>query len=455
MTDIFQNIVSLCKRRGFVFHSSELYGGFSANYDYGPLGSLLLENIRRVWKSYFIYTNPHMVELEGAIFSHPKTWEASGHVQSFHDPLVEDKVTHVRYRADKLLEEQCKIKTDGLTFSELADLLKKNKVKSPEGNEITELRTFNLLVEARLGSTEETKTSAYLRGETCQVIFLQYQNIMNSLRKQIPFGVGQVGRAFRNEITTKQFILRTREFQQMETEYFVNPKKSEEAFTKWKQLLRDFFINEMKLNEKRLRFREITGNEKSHYALAQNDVEYQLASGDWLELTPLNNRGKWDLSRHSEYSGKDLSYVDPVTQEKFMPYVIETSIGLDRLFYTIIEDAYIEEPERVVLKLPHGLAPYKIAVFPLLKNKEELTKKATRVFENLRKHFLFVDFDDNGNIGKRYRRQDEIGTPYCVTVDFDTLTDDSVTVRDRDTMKQERVFVTQLISYFEKCYGQE
>ena len=396
-----------------------------------------------------------MVELEGAIFSHPKTWEASGHVQSFHDPLVEDKVTHVRYRADKLLEEQCKIKTDGLTFSELADLLKKNKVKSPEGNEITELRTFNLLVEARLGSTEETKTSAYLRGETCQVIFLQYQNIMNSLRKQIPFGVGQVGRAFRNEITTKQFILRTREFQQMETEYFVNPKKSEEAFTKWKQLLRDFFINEMKLNEKRLRFREITGNEKSHYALAQNDVEYQLASGDWLELTPLNNRGKWDLSRHSEYSGKDLSYVDPVTQEKFMPYVIETSIGLDRLFYTIIEDAYIEEPERVVLKLPHGLATYKIAVFPLLKNKEELTKKATRVFENLRKHFLFVDFDDNGNIGKRYRRQDEIGTPYCVTVDFDTLTDDSVTVRDRDTMKQERVFVTQLISYFEKCYGQE
>lgn len=453
MTNTFQNIVSLCKRRGFVFPSSELYGGFSATYDYGPLGALLLENIRRTWKSFFVYGNSEMVELEGAVFSHPKTWEASGHVQSFNDPLVEDKITHVRYRADKLLEEQCKVKTDGLTFSELADLLKKNKVKSPEGNDITELRTFNLLVEARLGSTEETKTSAYLRGETCQVIFLQYQNIMNSLRKQIPFGVGQIGRAFRNEITTKQFILRTREFQQMETEYFVHPKKSEEAFMMWKKFLREFFIKEMKLSEKKLRFREITGNEKSHYALAQNDIEYQLASGDWLELTPLNNRGKWDLSRHSEYSGKDLTYLDPATQEKYIPYVIETSIGLDRLFYTILEDAYTEEPERVVLKLPPNLAPYKAAVFPLLKNKAKLVEKAQGVFEKLQKHFLFVDFDDNGNIGKRYRRQDEIGTPCCVTVDFNSLIDNSVTIRDRDTMKQERVSAENLISYFENYYG--
>lgn len=450
MTDIFQNIVSLCKRRGFVFPSSEIYGGFSATYDYGPLGTMMLENIRRVWRSFFIYSNPNMVELEGAIFSHPKTWEASGHVQSFNDPLVEDKTTHLRYRADKLLEDQAGVKTDGLTFQELAAQLQKHKVKSPEGNEITELKKFNLLVEARLGSTEETKSTAYLRGETCQVIFLQYQNVMNSLRKQIPFGVGQIGRAFRNEITTKQFILRTREFQQMETEYFVHPEKSEETFVTWKKLLQTFFVSKMKLDAHRIRFREITGNEKSHYALAQNDVEYQLKSGDWLELTPLNNRGKWDLSRHSEFSGKDLTYFDATTQERFMPYVIESSIGLDRLLYCIIEQAYKEDEDRIVLSLPAQLAPYKCAVFPLLKNKPDLIQKAQEVFVRLKTHFVNVDFDDNGNIGKRYRRQDEIGTPRCVTIDFDGLSDNSVTVRNRDTMKQERVSIANLIEYCEK-----
>lgn len=447
MKNKMDKIISLCKRRGFVFPSSEIYGGFSATYDYGPLGVIVLENIKKLWRTFFIYSRSDMVEMDGAIFCHPKTWEASGHVQSFSDPLVEDKITHVRYRADKLLQQQTGVSTEKLTFKELGELILKYNIKSPEGNDITEPRQFNLLVEAKLGSTEETKSIAYLRGETCQVIFLQYLNILNATRKKPPFGVAQFGRSFRNEITTKQFILRTREFQQMETEYFVNPNKNSETFSMWRELLRFFFLDTLHLETEKLRFREIIGNEKSHYTVEQNDVEYQLDSGDWLELTPLNNRGEWDLSRHSKYSGHDLSYTDPISKEKFIPFVIETSIGLDRLFYTLLEKAYEENEGRVVLKLPKSIAPYKVAVFPLVNNKLELVIKAKEVFDLLKSKLLMVEFDDNGNIGKRYRRQDEIGTPYCVTIDYQTLEDDTVTLRDRDTMKQERIKLSDLEKY--------
>lgn len=442
------DIVSLAKRRGFVYPSSEIYGGFSATYDYGPLGAQLGKQLKDLWWNFFITNRDDMIPMDGAIFCHPKTWEASGHVDAFHDPLVEDKVTHQRFRADKIIENELDMDTTGMQFDEMDRLIQENKLKSPDGNDLTEVKRFNLLVEARLGSTEETKTTAYMRGETCQLIFLQYKNILDSMRVKVPFGVAQVGKSFRNEITTKQFILRTREFTQMETEYFVHPDQGEHFFGEWKKLLQTFLVDIIGLDDKRLRFREIEGDEKSHYAVMQNDIEYQIASGDWLELTPLNHRGDWDLSRHSKFSGKDLNYRDPYTGEKYIPHAIETSIGFDRLFYCILEDAYWkdEENNRTVLRLSPQLAPYSIAVFPLVKNKPELVKKARELYETLSTDFRTI-WDDRGNIGKRYYYQDEMGTPLCVTVDHQTLEDDMVTVRDRDTTEQERVSIDQLNNY--------
>ena len=445
MTDL-KDIVSFAKRRGFVYPSSEIYGGFSATYDYGPNGAQLLRNITSSWWKFFIENRDNMVGLDGDIFCHPKTWEASGHVEAFHDPLVEDKTTHKRFRADKLIEEQLKVDTAGMQLEAMQELIKKHHLKSPDGNELTEVKTFNLLVEATLGSTEETKEKVYMRGETCQIIFLQLKNILDTMRVKIPFGVGQIGKSFRNEITTKQFILRTREFQQMETEYFVHPKDGEKAFKLWKDLLLEWFTKHMQLDEARFRFREISGDEKSHYAVMQNDVEYQLSTGEWVELTPLNHRGDWDLSRHSKYSGQDLSYTDPQTQEKFIPNVIETSIGLDRLLYVLIDQGYTQEDKRLVFKLNPRLAPNKVAVFPLLPNKPELVEKAKAVYSML-KPLLAVTWDDRGNIGKRYLTQDEVGTPFCVTVDFDSLKDNAVTVRDRDSMQQERIGIAKLPDY--------
>ena len=448
MTTTLADIVSLAKRRGFVYPSSEIYGGFSATYDYGPLGAQLGKQLKDLWWKFFITNRDDMIPMDGAIFCHPKTWEASGHVDAFHDPLVEDKVTHQRFRADKIIEDKLDMDTTGMQFDEMDRIIKENKLKSPDGNDLTEVKRFNLLVEARLGSTEETKTTAYMRGETCQLIFLQYKNIIDSMRVKVPFGVGQIGKSFRNEITTKQFILRTREFTQMETEYFVHPDKGEHFFEEWKKLLRTFLIDIAGLDAKRLRFRTIEGDEKSHYAVMQNDIEYQIASGEWIELTPLNHRGDWDLSRHSKFSRKDLTYRDPHTGEKYIPHAIETSIGFDRLFYCLLEDAYWrdEDNNRTVLKLSPQLAPYSVAVFPLVKNKPELVSKARELYDTLSPNYRTI-WDDRGNIGKRYYYQDEMGTPLCVTVDHQTLEDDMVTVRDRDTTEQERISIDKLNDY--------
>ncbi len=445
MTDL-KDIIAFAKRKGFVYPSSEIYGGFSATYDYGPMGTELLRNITNSWWNFFISGRDNMVGLDGAIFCHPKTWEASGHVEAFHDPLVEDKVTHKRFRADKLIEEQLKIDTAGMQLDTMQKLIIKHQLKSPDGNELTEVKRFNLLVEATLGSTEETKEKVYMRGETCQIIFLQFKNVLDTMRVKIPFGVGQIGKSFRNEITTKQFILRTREFQQMETEYFVHPNDGKKAFELWKELLLEWFTKQMMLDEQRFRFREISGDEKSHYAVMQNDVEYQLSTGEWVELTPLNHRGDWDLSRHSKYSGQDLSYTNQETKEKFIPNVIETSIGLDRLLYVLMDQGYTQEEKRIVFKINPRLAPHKVAVFPLLPNKPELVAKAKAV-HSLLKSSLAATWDDRGNIGKRYLAQDEIGTPFCVTIDFDTLQDNAVTVRHRDTTQQERVSIAKLTEY--------
>lgn len=462
-------IVSLCKRRGFIYPSSEIYGGFAATYDYGPMGVLLKNNIKNAWWQLLVHEQDDVVGLDAAIFSHPKTWEASGHVESFTDPLVEDKVTHERLRADHLLEEYCdknsisqlelskqylgeEKEISEMTVEEMGTIIEKAKMKSSKGNPLTPPRVFNLLVEAKLGATEETKQTVYLRGETCQAIFLQFDNVLNTTRVKLPFGIAQVGKAFRNEITTKQFILRTREFEQMEFEFFVHPDASFEAYDKWE----DFFVNKflvqrLGIDATEIRLREIPPAERSHYAKKQKDFEVKMANGKWQEVSPMNHRGDWDLSRHGKFSGHSFEQVD-AEGKKYIPNVIETSFGLDRLFYLLMERNYevqtLENGEtRNVLHLPYHLSPIKIAVFPLVKNKAPIIDKAKEVFAMLKSKYL-CEYDDNGNIGKRYRRQDEIGTPFCVTIDYDTVEKGIVTVRNRDTMKQEKVSVDQLVSYF-------
>ncbi|MBI4215487.1 MAG: glycine--tRNA ligase [Parcubacteria group bacterium] len=454
MQSKMDTIVSLCKRRGFIYPSSEIYGGFSSTYDLGPLGALLSENIKNVWRKNLVGKRKDIFLMDGAIFCHPKTWEASGHVASFNDPLVEDKKTHIRYRADHLIEEKLGMDAAKLSFEEMSKIIKEHNLKSPDGNELTELKSFNLLMKAEIGSTVETKEAAYLRGETCQVIFLQYKNLLNYSRGKLPFGVLQIGKAFRNEVTTKQFILRTREFTQMELEYFVRDREAFEYYNYWKQFFMDLLHQELGIAKDKIRYRKIPKEEMSHYAKEQNDLEVQLSDGKWLEISPLNHRGTWDLSRHSQYSGEELSYLDTETKEKFTPTVLETSFGLERALYTLLDLGYHEEeaadangkPEtRVVLKLKPSLAPIKAAVLPLMK-KEPLAQKANDVFSRLAGE-LMVDYDESGSIGKRYRRQDEVGTPYCVTIDFQTVEDDTVTVRERDSMGQERIAARELLEY--------
>lgn len=440
-----QKIISLCKRRGFVFPSSEIYGGFSSTYDYGPLGAQVLKNIKDLWWKHFVEMREDVVGMEGAIFCHPKTWEASGHVTSFNDPLVEDKVTHVRYRADHLLEQTLKIDTSKMSFEEMSRLLKEHRIKSPEGNELTDLKSFNLLVEAELGSTNEDKNKAYLRGETCQIIFLQYLNILQSMRLKIPFGIAQMGKSFRNEITTKDFIYRTREFFQMELEYFVHPDQGDTWYSKWQEFMLNWFSTELGMPRDKFRYRPIPKEEMSHYAKIQSDFEFESSSGKWFELSPLNHRGNWDLSRHQEYSGQNFIYKDPITGEEFIPNVIEISIGLDRVLYALLDNCYHEDEDgRVVLKLDKKISPYQVAVFPLVSNKPELMNKAREIYVDLLKQGVRVAWDDRGNIGKRYLSQDEVGTPACITVDYQSLEDSTVTLRDRDTKTQIRINIDDI-----------
>lgn len=471
--DLMEEIVSLCKRRGFIFPSSEIYGGYSATYDYGPMGVLLKNNIKNVWWNLLVKQQDNVVGLDTAIFCHPKTWEASGHVASFSDPLVEDKVTHERLRADHILENYCdqhKIlstelsqkhlqiskEISELTMEEMGKIIMSENIKSPKGNDLTPPRTFNLLVEAKIGATEETKEKAYLRGETCQGIFLQYKNILDSTRVKVPFGVAQIGKSFRNEITTKQFILRTREFEQMEFEYFVSPDDSFAAYEQWEKFfIEEFLIKGLSIPQETIKLRDIPAAEMSHYCKKQKDFEIQLSSGKWLECSPMNHRGNWDLSRHGQYSGKKMDYQTP-QGNSFIPNVIETSFGVDRLVYLVLEKAYekqtIDADEtRIVLHLPLNLSPIKIAIFPLLKNKPELVEMAKNLFNDLKQDYM-CEFDDNGNIGKRYRRQDEIGTPFCLTVDFESLENQSVTVRHRDTMTQERISRNDLNSFLRQYF---
>lgn len=428
---LLDKVVSLCKRRGFIFPGSEIYGGLRGTWDYGPLGSEVKFNIKQAWWQEMVRNRENVFGVNAAIFMNPKVWEASGHTQAFTDPLIECKVCHERFRADK---------EDDIKEHEAVHAKKKEKV------EWTEPKQFNILVEALLGVVEGQKTTVYLRGEITQGVHVNFKNVLDSMRPKIPFGIAQIGKAFRNEITPGNFTYRSREFEQMELQMYVKPdeKEADAMFEEMKNLRMQWYLS-LGMSKDKLRFRQHASDERAHYAKDAWDIEYESPFG-WNECEGIHHRGDWDLSRHSQFSGEDLSYFDAETNEKYTPWVIETSGGVDRAMLFFLIDAYTEEKERVVMKLHPKLAPYKAAVFPLLKNKPELVEKAREIYRDLNKDFM-VAWDDRGNIGKRYYSQDEIGTPYCITVDFQTLEDNTVTIRDRDTMEQKRIPVSEASQY--------
>lgn len=453
--DLMEKVVSLCKRRGFVYPTSEIYGGLVSSYDYGPAGAELLRSIRDLWWQEFVHRRSDMVGIDSQIILHPKTWEASGHVTSFNDPLVEDKVTHKRYRIDHLIESwlagnpaQKDIVVEDLTFEEMTDFIARHEIKSPEGNELTPPKKFSLLFRTNIGVVEESQSEVYLRGETAQGIFSNFRNILDSTRIALPFGVGQIGKSFRNEITTGQFIFRTLEFEQAEIEYFFDPEKKDwqELMNEWKEAMLRFVTKTLGVRNENLRWRRHTDKERSHYSKDTYDLDYNFPFG-WKELWGIAYRTDYDLVQHAKFSGVDLNYRDPQTGRVFVPHVIEPAVGITRLLLMVMADAYTEDGDRVVLKLTPQLAPYKVAVFPLVANKEALVAKAREVYEMLRSQFTTA-WDDRGNVGKRYFAQDEIGTPWCVTIDYQTLEDGTVTVRDRDTAEQVRVTVADLPAWF-------
>ncbi len=453
---LMQNLVSLCKRRGLIFPSSEIYGGFAAVYDYGSYGVELSNNIKNVWWKAMVQKNENIVGLDASIFMHPKTWEASGHVSGFSDPLAECKECHFRARVDHILEDVGVFADEKMAEDEINKLLveNKDKVKCPKcgKSNFSEVRNFNLLVQSNLGNFtgDWDKEPTYLRGETCQGIYVNFKNVLDSTRVKVPFGIAQIGKAFRNEITARQFIFRKREFEQMEMQMFVHPDTAMEVYEDWRAKRWQYYLD-LGLKEENLKWHK--HENLVFYAKAAWDIEYKFPFG-FKELEGIHARGSYDLKQHSKFSGKDLSYLDPKTNERYLPNVVETSVGVDRTFLAVLTEAYTEEElekgkSRVVLKFPKKLAPIKVAIFPLLKNKSELVKKAREIYDNL-SDSLMCEFDDNGNIGKRYRRQDEIGTPYCLTVDFDSLKDQSVTVRDRDTMEQTRMLIEKLVGFLKE-----
>jgi glycyl-tRNA synthetase len=447
-----EDIVSLAKRRGFVFPSSEIYGGFAGVYDYGPYGVELANNLKAAWWKYMVQLRPDIVGLDSGIFMHPNIWKASGHVDGFSDPLIECKHCHNRIRADHVLEELGEQADEKMSEAQLNKLFDKHRheIKCPTCGKIDwgDVRSFNLLVKSNLGNlTDDWDVNpSYLRGETCQGIYVNFLNVLDSVRVKIPFGIAQTGKAFRNEISPRQFIFRGREFEQMEMQYFLAPDQEMEEYQKLRTYRWDFYKT-IGLKEENLQWHK--HDNLVFYAKEAYDIEYKFPFG-FKELEGIHARGDYDLTQHQKGSGKDLSYYDPATEKRYIPHIIESSVGVGRMLLAVLTDAYtIEEvngESRTVLKLHPSLAPIKAAVFPLLRNKPELVSKAREVYAMLSQE-LMCEWDDNGNIGKRYRRQDEIGTPYCVTIDFTTLEDNTVTVRNRDTTQQVRVNFADLISH--------
>jgi glycyl-tRNA synthetase len=457
-----EKIVSLCKRRGFIFPSSEIYGGFSGVYDYGHYGTLLLNNVKQAWQKNMAQERMDVALLDSAIFMHPTAWKASGHVDGFNDPQIDCRKCKSRFRADHVLEDfGINADKQPLEFINVElDKLRAEKrlVCTHCGSaDVTEAKVFSLMVKSNLGSPTDALTeenAVYLRPETCGGIYLEYKNTVDSLHPKLPFGIAQIGKAFRNEIVAKQFVFRTREFEQMEMQYFHHQSQTSDIFEQWHKDRWAFYL-EYGIPESKLNWHK--HDKLAHYASEAYDIEYNYEMlGGFKELEGVHARGDWDLSQHSKFSGQELSYFDEATKERFTPHIVETSVGVARMTLAFLDNAYVEEvgekdeegkrDSRVVLKLDKRLAPVKVAVLPLSK-KEELSGPAQEIWKTLSKK-MFVEYDDTQSIGKRYRRQDEIGTPYCVTVDFDTLTDNAVTVRDRDTMEQVRIPIADLLSYF-------
>ncbi|MFA6991692.1 MAG: glycine--tRNA ligase [Candidatus Gracilibacteria bacterium] len=443
-------VVALCKRRGFVFPGSEIYGGFANTWDYGPYGAQLKKNIRDFWWKTFVQQREDIVGLDSSILMNPKVWEASGHVTSFTDPLMDCKNCRERIRGDKLIEEKLGIeKAAGKSLHQISEIIRENKLKCPKcgKSDFTEARFFNLMFKTHQGVVEETASAVYLRPETAQGIFVNFKNVTQTSRQRIPFGIAQIGKAFRNEITPGNFTYRTREFEQMEIEYFISPKNKadiKKKFDEWKKTCKKWYLD-LGVKEKNLKFREHTKDELSHYSSMTYDIEYDFPFG-WGELMGIAYRGDYDLTQHQKFSGKDMQYLDQATNEKYVPHVIEPSFGLDRAVLITLLDAYEEDEvggePRTVMHFDPKIAPVKAAIFPLMK-KEEISSIATKIYEDLKPDFM-VEYDESGAIGKRYRRQDEIGTPFCITVDFETIKDKKVTLRDRDSTKQQRVKIDQL-----------
>jgi glycyl-tRNA synthetase len=453
-----ETIVKFARRKGFVFQSSEIYGGFAATYDFGPLGILLKKNIEALWRYWNVTSRTDMEEIEGAIFLHPRVWEASGHVGGFADLLVEDLVTHKRYRADHLIEEAGILENaSSLTPDQIDDFIKVNGLQSPEGNPLSTAKRFNLLVKTHLGPTEEDTSLVYLKGESCQNIYVDWKAVQETTRRKLPFGIAQIGKAFRNEITVKQFMFRTREFEQMDVQYFYDPNQKtldgKNIYQYWQEHRFEYYVGALGFDKSNLRWRQHEQDERAFYAADAWDIEYKFGDMGFKEIEGLHDRGSYDLDQHAKFSGTDLTYQDPMDPgRKFNPPIIEASAGFSRMFLaTLFEHYQTEELQsesgdvetRVVLSLPYNLAPYKIAILPLMK-KDGLAEIAYDFYSSLRKQGIYSDYDESGSIGKRYRRQDENGTPWCVCVDYQTKEDKTVTIRHRDNMEQIRVPMDEL-----------
>ncbi len=444
-----ETIVNLCKSRGFVFPGSEIYGGLSNTWDYGPLGVLLKNNIKKAWLKKFVQENEFNVGLDSAILMNPKVWEASGHVGGFSDPLMDCKKCKSRYRADKLIEDFGG-NPNGMTFKIMEEFIEKSGIVCPDcgAKDFTSIRNFNLMFKTFQGVTEEKKSEIFLRPETAQGIFINFLNVQRSMRKKIPFGIAQIGKSFRNEITPGNFTFRTREFEQMELEFFCKPGEDLKWFEFWKNFCENWLL-ELGINKENIRVRDHEKEELCHYSSATSDIEYKFPFG-WGELWGVADRTNFDLTKHQEFSGKSLEYFDSEAGEKYIPYVIEPSLGADRVALAFICDAYSEEEisddKRIVMKFHPAIAPYKACILPLSK---KLGPESKKIWEDLSKYFM-VDYDESGSIGKRYRRQDEIGTPFCITYDFESQNDGCVTVRDRDNMEQKRIKINNLKEYIDE-----
>lgn len=450
-----EDIISLSKRRGFIYQGSEIYGGLAGTWDYGPYGVALKNAIKRLWWKRFVDDREDMYGVDAAILMNQNVWKASGHVAGFSDPLVEDKKTKKRYRADHLLED-AGIDPRGMTLEVMSKTIQEKKIKSPDGNDLGEVRQFNMMFKTHVGAMEDEGSISYLRPETAQGMFVNFKNIMDSFHPKLPFGMAQIGKAFRNEIAPRDFIFRVREFEQMEIEYFVKPEAWKESFELFQKEQLEF-LKELGLTMSKVKQIDIAPEDRAHYSKHSVDTEFEFPFGK-KELLGIAYRTDYDLGSHTKHSKVDLSYFEEGEGKRYIPHCVEPTFGLDRLVLAVLSDAYSTDEvggeRRVYLKLAPAVAPVKVAVFPLLKNKPALVEKAREVYSSLKKEFGAVEFDDNGNIGKRYRRQDEIGTPFCVTVDFDTLEkDQKVTVRNRDTATQERIGLDELVSYLESKLG--